>query len=223
MSYNELIYPFLLSCCQFASNTFWKNIFEELAYAKTPYGTYISKDFFCCNYKGKEFSYKIEKKEPSILYKEIYNLLLNKLGLNSSQEKFKKKNKITAFENSVIESRQQWGNIRKKNVKDLFIEKYVISMSKKHSLDMKKTKYLHSILYIGMSFKIITSKDIEFENSEITNIKGIEFKNNNIYCSKLFKSDANLSIPQDSSIETKMMVDLWKKYLKDLKKNEIPT
>jgi hypothetical protein len=220
MSNNEIIYPFLLPCCQFASNTFWKNVFEELAYAKPPYGTYISKDFFCCNYKGKEFSYKIEKKDPSILYKEIYNLLLNKLGLNSNQEKFKKKNKIIAFENSIIESRQQWNNIRKKNVKDIYIERYVISMKKKHNLDETKTKYLYSILYIGMSFKIINSKDIEFENNEITNIKGVEFKNNTIVCSKLFKSDT-INISNDVSVEQKTMLELWKKYLKDLKKNEI--
>ena len=58
----ELLYPIFLECSQHADDTFWENIFEDLAYGKAPYGTYISKDFLCCGYKKKEFSYKIEKK-----------------------------------------------------------------------------------------------------------------------------------------------------------------
>ena len=60
----EIIYPIFLECCQFTDDKFWENVFEDLAYGKTPYGTYISKDFLCCSYKKKEFSYKIEKKLP---------------------------------------------------------------------------------------------------------------------------------------------------------------
>ena len=54
---------------------FWENIFENLIYGKVPYGSYISKNYICCNYKRKEFSYKIdETKDSKILYDEIYNL-----------------------------------------------------------------------------------------------------------------------------------------------------
>ena len=59
----EIIYPIFLNCCQFTNDPFWQNIFEELAYGKTSYGIYISKNFICCNQKRKEFSYKIENKE----------------------------------------------------------------------------------------------------------------------------------------------------------------
>ena len=62
----EIVYPIFLECCQFTDDKFWENVFEDLAYGKTPYGTYISKDFLCCSYKKKEFSYKIEKKLPHI-------------------------------------------------------------------------------------------------------------------------------------------------------------
>ena len=57
----EIIYPIFLECCQYTTDIFWENVFEDLSYGKTPYGTYITKDFLCCNYKEKEFSYKIEK------------------------------------------------------------------------------------------------------------------------------------------------------------------
>ena len=80
----EIIYPFFIEASKFADDIFWENIFEDLAYGKTPYGSYISKDFLSCNYTNKEFSYKIERKDPHILYTEIYNLLVN-IGLNDDQ------------------------------------------------------------------------------------------------------------------------------------------
>ena len=92
----EIIYPIFLECCQFTDDKFWENVFEDLAYGKTPYGTYISKDFLCCSYKKKEFSYKIEKKLPKDVYNDVYDLLTNKLGLLSPLEKSKKR-KILVF------------------------------------------------------------------------------------------------------------------------------
>jgi hypothetical protein len=58
----EIIYPIFLECCQYADDTFWENIFEDLAYGKSPYGTYISKDFLCCGYKKKSLVTKLRKK-----------------------------------------------------------------------------------------------------------------------------------------------------------------
>ena len=59
MVINKLIYPIFLSCCEFSKDNFWKFIFEDLAYGNCPYGTYIVKNYICCNYKGKEFMYTI--------------------------------------------------------------------------------------------------------------------------------------------------------------------
>lgn len=93
----EIVYPIFLECCQYTNDIFWENIFEDLAYGKTPYGTYISKDFLCCNYKDKEFSYKIEKKNSEQLYEDIYLLLAKKLGLLSQRDKLKKKNRFLQY------------------------------------------------------------------------------------------------------------------------------
>ena len=63
----ELLYPIFLECCQYTSDIFWENIFEDLAYGKTPYGTYVSKNFLICNNKKKNFSYKITFNDPKTL------------------------------------------------------------------------------------------------------------------------------------------------------------
>jgi len=124
----EIIYPIFLECCQFTDDKFWENVFEDLAYGKTPYGTYISKDFLCCSYKKKEFSYKIEKKLPKDVYNDVYDLLTNKLGLLSPLEKSKKRKIFKDIEEDITESRKNWNDIKKKNIKELLIELYVARM-----------------------------------------------------------------------------------------------
>jgi len=213
----EIIYPVFLECCEFSEDTFWKNVFEDLSYAKCPYGTYITKDFFCCNYKNKEFSYKIEKKEPKVLYNDIYDLLSKKLGLLSHKDKIKKKIYFSILENEIKENRKNWSNIRKKNIKDLLIENYVIEMKKKYSLSIKQTRDLLSSIFIGMVFKVITVKDIEYSDGIIKNIDGISFKNKHIIFDRDIY-DFDINITPYIIVDKKSMSDNWDKYLDMLRK-----
>ena len=156
----EIIYPIFLECFEYTTDSFWENIFEDLSYGKCPYGTYINKNFLCCNYKDKEFSYKIEKKNPLQLYTDIYNLFAKKLGLLSSRDKLKKKLDFNNIEEELKFNKNKWTDIRKKNIKDLLIENYVIDMKNKYSLSNKQSKNLLSSIFIGMIFKVINIKDI---------------------------------------------------------------
>ena len=213
----EIIYPIFLECCEFSEDTFWKNVFEDLSYGKCPYGTYITKDFFCCNYKNKEFSYKIEKKEPEILYNDIYELLSKKLGLLSHKDKIKKKIDFSILEDEIKENRKNWSNIRKKNIKDLLIENYVIEMKKKYSLSIKQSRELLSSIFTGMVFKVITVKDIDYSDGIIKNIDGISFKKKQI----IFERDIydfDINITPYIIVDKKSMSDNWEKYLELLRK-----
>lgn len=213
----EIIYPVFFECCEFAKDNFWKNIFEDLAYGKTPYGTYINKDFLCCSYKNKEFSYKIERKDSKIIYDNIYNLLTNKLGILSRKEKVKKLAAFHKTETRIKEFRQEWGNIRKKNIKDLLVEKYVIDMKNKHSLTIKQSKYLLSVLFMAIVFKVITSKDIEYSDGKIQNIDGIEFSKKEIVLKRnIYTTEVNIS--PEIFTDKQLMSDNWEKYLKELRK-----
>jgi hypothetical protein len=215
----EIIYPVFLECCEFSSDTFWANVFEDLAYGKTPYGTYINKNFLCCSYKNKEFSYKIERKDPHALYIDIYNLLAKKLGILSHKEKVKKRVDFHKTESRIKEFRQEWGNIRKKNIKDLLIERYVIDMKNKHLLSIKQTKYLLSVIFIAIVFKVITSKDIEYSDGKIQNIQGIEFTKKKIMIKRdIYNIDVSFS--PEIFVDKKVMADNWEKYLTALRKHK---
>lgn len=215
----EIIYPVFLECIEYANDTFWENIFEDLAFGKTPHGTYINKNFLCCSYKNKEFSYKIERKDPKDLYTDIYNLLTKKLGILSQKEKVKKQVDFHKTESRIKEFRQDWSNIRKKNIKDLLIQRYVVDMKNKHSLTIKQAKYLLSIIFIAIVFKVITSKDIEYVNGKIQNIDGIEFANKKILIKRdIYNVDVNCS--PDIIADKKVMGDNWEKYLATLRKHK---
>ena len=215
----DIIYPIFLECSQFITDKFWENIFEDLAYGKSPYGTYITKGSLTCKYKDKEFIYKIEKKDPKTLYTEVYILLSKKLGLLSHQDKLNKKIDFENIENEIKEGRKNWNSIRKKNIKDLLIENYVISMKNKYSLNIKQAKYLLSVIFIGMVFKIITVKDIVYKDGIINGISGVEFKKKEIILNKDIydiKYNINNIIIEDKNL----MSSNWEKYLEYLRKIE---
>lgn len=216
----EIIYPIFLECSQIAIDNLWKNIFEDLSYGITPYGTYITKEFLCCGYKDKEFSYKIDPKGNStLIYNDIYSLLTNNLGILSNKEKNKKRLDFNKIEQDIKDSRKCWSSIKKKNAKDLLVEKYVIDMKNKYSLTIKQSRYLLSAVFIALILKVLTPKDIVYEDGKIVNIVGIEFENKKIIIKKNIYG-INVSFSPEIVIDKKAMYDNWEKYLVQLKKSK---
>jgi hypothetical protein len=223
----EIIYPFFLECCEHTEDNFWESIFEDLAYGKTPYGTYISKNFLICGYKGKEFNYRIERKDPKILYSDIYKLLTERLGILSCKEKTQKKIAFSNLEKDLRDSRNEWSSIRKKNVKDLMIENFVIDKKNRYHLSIKQARYLLSVIFLCLMFKTITSKDIIYKDGKIQDIAGINFEDQKILFERPLARDAKdvYSFTVESTCdedctemphEVKYLSENWERYLKIL-------
>jgi len=211
----DIIYPFFIECCKFTTDVFWKNIFQDLAYGITPYGTYINKDFLTCNYKDKEFVYKIVKKEPSELFNDIYDLFKNKLSLISRDEIIKKKDDIKGSSHENIY--EDWSSIKKKNLKEIMIEKYAIKMSKKHNLSITQTKYLVSLIFLSFIFKVFSSNDIIMENGQIEHINGIDYENGKVHFKKSIYS-IQVNISPEIIVDKALMADEWNRFLETLRK-----
>jgi hypothetical protein len=213
----EIKFPIFLECCQYTTDIFWETIFEDLAYGQPPNGTYINKGFLCCSYKNKDFNYKIDNKKADKMYKDIIKLLSSKLNILSYQERIEKRKRFHLVETSIKESHREWSDIKKKNIKDLLIEKYVLDMKKKHSLTFDQTRYLLSLIFITIVFKIITPKDIVYEKGKIVTIKGIDFEKKCIHLKRdIYELEADFS-PR-IILDKQKMSDSWEKYLKDLRK-----
>jgi hypothetical protein len=217
----ELIYPVLLECCQFTNDIFWQNIFEELAYGRTSYGIYISKNFICCSQKKKEFSYKIENKEPQIIFNELYNILKNKVGIQSHQERLNNRKAFNELEDETKNNmKNNWNSIKKKNMKELLIELYVTKMKNKYFLTLEQARYLISIIYIGILFKVIIPKrDINYSNGEILNISGIEFDRKKVILNRdIYSVEISDTISYQNEPQKQTMADMWNLYIRNLQK-----
>lgn len=215
--YLELLYPIFLEASKYAKDTFWKYIFEDLAYGRTPYGVYITKNFICCNYKNKEFSYKIDKnKGGKAVHDELYNILSNKFGLLSIDDKRLLRNKFDeAQQNTSILANSTWSGIKKKNIKNLMIENFVIDMKKKYNLTLSQTKELLSIITIGLIFKTISNDDIDYSDGKINNIEGIIIKKNNIIIDTNIYNFETMVVQQTQ--QKKKLSDFWDKYINNIK------
>ena len=215
---NELIYPFFIECCKYTEDRFWKGVFEDLAYGITPSGTYINKDFLTCNYKDKEFIYKIQKKDSKELYDELCSLFRTKLTLVSREEIINKKKLIDDEHSNKLYDYISWTSIKKKNIKEFMTERYAIEMKKKYNLSLSQTKYLVSILFLAFIFKVFSSDDVEISDGKIKNIKNLEFENGKIILKKnLYNIQVNIT--PEIIVDKKLMSDEWEKYLTSLRKN----
>ena len=199
--FKEIIFSQFLEASVYATDPFWKTVFENLAYERCPYGIYFSKGFLCCSFKSKEFVYKIEQqKDPQVLYTEVHELLHSKATINSTNDHYKLIKCFEEIEKDLKDIKNSnWTSIKKKSIKDNIIENFIIEMKNKYSLSLSTCKELNSVIQLGLIFKSITPKDILYEDGKITNIAGLEFKQSHFTVTKdLFEYDTG-SIDKNQS------------------------
>ena len=213
MRHDMLIYPFFIECCKHTNDRFWKNIFEDLAYGITPYGTYINKDMLTCNYKDREFVYKIQKKDAKELYNDIFNIFKVKLSLMSRDEIIQKKDDM----DKDVNFHEDWASIKKKNLKDVMIECYVLEMKNKYNLTIKQAKYLISIIFLAFVFKVFVTQDVVICEGKIQSINGLEYSEGKILLKKNIH-DIQVNLSPEIILNKKLMSDEWDKFIAALKK-----
>jgi len=173
----EVIYPIFLKCIKYAEDLFWKNIFEELAYNNCYNGSYISKGFFCSSIKGKEFTYKFLDKNELQLYNDITKLMKEKLNILSKNDKKVMIEEFEKVENELKNDQNIWENIKKKSIKEILIQNFLIKMKNKYKIRDLQIKKLYNLINLGFLLKSIKNTDIIYENGEIKKIEGIDFFN----------------------------------------------
>jgi len=202
----KLVYPIFLECCNYTKDNFWKYIFEDLAYGKTPYGIYIYCNHICCNYKNKEFNYKIDAvKDSKVLYNDIYNLFNKRFELLSEKDKLNRK--------SLFEEHTTVCDFKKNKYNIIFT--FIIDMKIKWNLSVIQTNKLLSYIMLLSLFKLLTTLKMKRKKEKITAIDGIQFKKNNIIFKKNILKNLIVHSPVEI-VQDKKLSTLWKKYLQKL-------
>tara|TARA_A100001015_G_C15029464_1_gene732355 strand:+ start:36 stop:707 length:672 start_codon:yes stop_codon:yes gene_type:complete len=211
-----MMYPIFFDCCNFIDDIFWKSIFEELSYGRCPYGTYINKDFFCCNFKGKEFSYNIHASDDSYtVYMDVYDLLRSRLGLMSNSDKVAKRDKFIECEKSLKDEQYcNWNDIKKKNVKKFLVDDYIIRNKKKYTLNNKQCSHIMTVILLGLLFKTLV---IDCDDGRILSIEGIEFSDKNVQIDKKLLKNHDTHTAPAIILEKPHLSNEWRKYVNNIK------
>jgi len=209
----DIIYPIFLKYSIQMEDTFWKYIYEDMSYGKCPYGIYLQNEYLCCFLKGKEFSYKMDENNSN-MKDEIHKLLREKAQILSEKEKIQNK------ENFLNDKKNTSNILNKKCIRDSLLQNYILNKSTKYNINIDKCRKIISFLLVGFLFKLITLKDVQFDDKHIINIKGIKFEENKIILKNNFLYDKNFSFNSGIFIEEtnkKNIQGMWQTFQTDIK------
>lgn len=164
----EITYPIFLRCCKYVSSLYWRNILEELAYGRCPIGVHFVGGFLKCSLKKKSFAYRVENTNDEEKIKKISQDIVEIFSLRLGLEE-----KTNSNDSEVCEN---WTGVKKNNIKNMLVEKFVIESGKKWNLPVSQQKSLLSLINTNIILRNITSKDVIFEDNKITNIRGIKLE-----------------------------------------------
>jgi len=218
----EILYPVFLQVCHLTEDSFWRHLFEDLSYGLCPMGTFIDRGSLCCKLKGKQFSCTYDDKSPTAIYEAFRTVLHDKLHLTSNFDYY---NELIQFNTLLRDTTHlEWSDIKKKNIKDILIENYVIELKKEHLLNNIQTRKLLSSILMGFHFKILTNKDVHYDPNEgcIMSITGVEVSRTSPMrirggqkngSSDAAKIQLNSSPLTTTSAKKPRLKDVWSKYV----------
>ena len=220
------MHPVFLNCCRFAVDIFWKNLFEDLAYGITPYGTYIANDTINCrSSSGAIVSTLIDNIDPEKTYTDVYNILFNVMNISSPEQRIHAQDMFKNIEESTSTARREWSDIRKKNTKDILIDIFISTNKEKYNLSLRDSINLKTNIVSALAFGTITSADIHMDRGYLVGIEGISFEDGKVInATPPHMDDDDIGDVIDSiqsidiNTKTKSISDLWKKYIDDIHK-----
>lgn len=212
---NELSFPIFLECRTQTSDKFWSKIFENLAYNKAPLGVFIKNNHLCYHKNKKNVSYYISSnKSSNELFMDIYEILHSEVGIISPNQKVENINKCNTTFSILKKTNITWSDIKKKHIKDILFELFVIKLKHKYNLSVNESKKLLSLIQTSFTFKKTTNNDVCFEKGEIQSIKGLFLSDEKcIFSENIFNED----IVDDIKIvlNINLLINLWTKYLNE--------
>lgn len=195
----EIIYPIFIQVSTYCKDNFWKQLYIDMAYGHFPFGVSVYKDRVFCSFKDKKFNYTC-KDDPEDIHRSLTDLFKTKLGILSSIDILQKRQN---FQLLLYENFDDWKNIKKKNIRDLLIEKYALKLKDQYNLPINKVRRIIKKIILGFYFKLISNTDILYDAEQ-----GImDIQMNNMTIVKYTK-------PKDHVHYKKTMSDQWLKYNK---------
>jgi hypothetical protein len=162
--YRELLYPIFMQVYLLCENVFWKSIFNDIAHGDMPYEIFIDDEYLY----AKDITYYYKDKPLKTIETDIINIYNSTIFTD---------NELEQMDSMLYQDFDSWTNIKKKSVKDVLIEKYILLMGKQFNIPMKKLQKIYKLIILAINFKIISNHDIYYNTGThyIDKIAGIDF------------------------------------------------
>jgi hypothetical protein len=217
----KAIYPIFLDCCRYTTDEFWREIFENLAHGKTTKFCYIANHVIHASNKRKNFSYTIPRKidpdniepTPEYVFHELRKLLMTHTSLASVLDV---RNKKTRKKDNLQEI-TTWAQIKKKNIRDIFIVQFVVRMRDEFKLDWIASNNLYTMIHLAFLFKLQNTKDVVFDEGKIESINGIDYDPETSQFVNRYTQDDKCSAETNSDTQNYIRY-YWDKYAKTMNK-----
>ncbi len=215
----NIVYPIFSECVKYTNDEFWKNLFDDLSLGKYPKSIYISGGTIYPSNKRKGFSYIIptnEDKSPQEVATELRTLLIENTSICSTTDISEKRKELKEKNLNVdeITNETTWSKIKKKNIREILIIKYVIRMKEEHKLNWEQTRGLNSLIQMGFIYKMQTSKNVHFNNKQIQKIDGIVFdKKSNQFINEYIDNEIPIEKDENEENENNYLSLYWDRYV----------
>lgn len=206
-----IVYPIFTKCAEHCKDDFWKQLFEDLAFSKTPKNIAIlSQQIVCTN--GKKScsklcqSYDFSQKTSTQIYEELIPFLQNNSSIFSIKDLKRKKKVIQDLKKELQEQRsQKWQQIKNNNLKKILILDFVIEMKNKYNWDWNNGKNFLNYLLIYLK-KQGSSKKIDIIDGRISTIEGLSVDN--------FDTDIFGDFSEENKYKSLKKDTRWEAYIK---------
>lgn len=177
-----IVYPVFTKCADHCKDDFWKQLFEDLAYSKTPKNVIIQNHQIICT-NGKKStskllnSYDFSHKSDTEIYKELIPFLQNNSSIFSTKDLKKKKKVINEIRLELEEQKLlKWSQIKNNNVKKILLLDFAIDIKNKYKWDWNKAKiFLNYVVHYIK--KQGSSNMVYITDGKITSVEGLEYEN----------------------------------------------
>jgi len=156
----KILFPIFFQCIKYTDNKYFKTIFENIGYGNLPIGIHITNSAI---YFENKLICSINNNP-----KEIYD------NMKTIMNTFKKEN-----DKEIIY--ETWNQIKKKSIKDVYIQNYLIEMQKKYNLTLTQIKKAYNFITIALLLKLLDKEDLDYQNNKINKIRNISFEYKKIY------------------------------------------
>lgn len=186
---------------------YWKSVFLNLSRGKSHTNVFITEKYLSIYDQHKRvIMYPLDENKESTNCDEIIMLYHKHLKIYSPQEyeKLYWKDDKPFYQNTLH-----------KNKLELLIDRFCIEKSKTYNFADNKKKKLLNLIHLALTLKLITDKDIVYENEpesgKIVKINHFYFSNNDFKICFNIKFSYSQNLYVDSK-NNKSIENLWKKY-----------